>query len=459
MTDGIPTPARYFAVLSISAGSLLLMIDASIASVALPTISEALHVPASQTVLVLTLYQLVLAMTIIPFSALGDHVGQRRLYRAGLVIYVLSAFLCLLATGLSVILAIRTVQALSSAAAFSVTFGLIRSTYPARLLGRGLGINTLFSASGNALAPALGGLILSIASWRWVFVAGVPLALVSLLAGRNLPDVRVEKKRFDAFGAALCASAFALVILGLEAISHSADLPKPLLLLGAGVVTAYVFVNHQRRQRDPVLPLDLLTRPAFALAVSGSLMGAVASATILFSLPFRLHEHGFSPAETGAMITPYAIASLMIAPASGILSDHVSPKLLGMCGLVVATLAMLLIAFMPAHPEYWDIVWRVWLCGAGFAMFLAPNSRIVLASTPADRAAAGGGLMTTSRMLGNALAATLVGCLLAIGHGPGPAPALIAVGLAVVAMLCNLLQPYDGTAAGATAATKRAAEG
>ena len=445
MTDGIPTPARYLAVLSVSSGSLLLMTDASIATVALPALSEALHVSASRTVLVITLYQLILVMTIIPFSALGDQVGQRRLYQAGLVVYVLSSLLCLLATSFPMLLVVRVIQALSAAAAFSVTFGLIRSIYPARYLGRGLGINTLCSASGNALAPALGGFILSLAPWRWVFVAAVPLAIVSLLASRHLPHLRIEKQRFDVAGAALCAGTFALTVFGLEALSHAVELSKPLVLLGSGVCVGIVFVRHQRRQRDPVLPIDLLSRPAFALAVIGSLTGAVASTTILFSLPFRLHQWGFGPAEMGAMIASYAVASFMIAPASGMLSDRIPPKVLGGYGLAIAALAMLLIAFLPARVGYWDVVWRVWLCGAGFAMFLAPNSRIVLAAAPQNRAAAAGGLMTTTRMLGNALSATLVGGLLAMGLGHGSTPALIGVALGALSMLCNLLQPRAGT--------------
>lgn len=96
MTDGLPVPARYGAILAISTGSLLVMIDASIATVALPVISDVLHVSASRTVLLITLYQLILAMTIIPFAALGDQIGQRRMYRCGMVVFALAAVSCLL---------------------------------------------------------------------------------------------------------------------------------------------------------------------------------------------------------------------------------------------------------------------------------------------------------------------------------------------------------------------------
>ena len=459
MTDGIAVPARYFAILAVSAGSLLVMIDASIATVALPVIADVLQVSASRTVLLITLYQLILAMTIIPFAALSDQVGQRRMYRCGMVVYAFAAIACLAVDSFPVLLAIRSVQALSAAAALSVTFGLIRSIYPAKYLGRGLAISTLCTAGGNALAPAIGGLILSVASWRWVFVVGAPLAVASLLAGKYLPDVGGEKQRFDVLGATLCAVTFALVILGCDALGSSSNSWRGSLLLATGLIVGALFVFHERRQRNRVLPLDLLRRPAFALAITGSLAGVVASMAVLFSLPFRLHELGFGPAEMGAMIAPYAVASFMIAPAAGALSDRISPKTLGTCGLAVAMLAMLLIAFLSPQAGYWDVAWRVWLCGAGFALFQSPNARIVLASGPANRAAAGGGLITTTRMLGQALSATLVGALLAIGAGNGPWPALMGVAVAGVSMVCNLLQPGNRADAIEVDSSTRAAEG
>ncbi len=443
--DGLGVPGRYFAILAVGAGSLMTMIDGTIGSVALPSIAKALHVPASSTVLIIMLYQLILAMTIMPFSALGDHIGQRRLYQAGLGVYLLAASGCLFANSLLVLLLVRGVQALSAGAAFSVTFGLIRSIYPARHLGKGLGINTLCAAGGGAIAPLIGGLILSVASWRWVFMAGVPLAIVSLLMSVKLPETVRSGRRFDIAGAALCAATFALVIWGLDGLNQGQDWRPAALLLALGIGTGIIFVRHQLCSTDTVLPVDLLARPAFSLAVSGALSGALGSMTMMLSLPFRLHDRGVPPAEMGAMIAPYAIASFMIAPGAGMLSDRLSPKWLGLCGLLIALAAMILIAFLPAHVSFIDMAWRMWLCGAGFALFMSPNARILLSAAPGNRAAAAGGLMTTTRMLGQALAATLVGALLSAGLGTGACPVLVAMGFVAIALICALAQPRRST--------------
>ena len=104
----------------------------------------------------------------------------------------------------------------------------------------------------------------------------------------------------------------------------------------------------------------------------------------------------------------------------------------------IATAALLLLAFLPAEPHYFDLAWRMALCGSGFGLFLAPNARVIVGSAPRERAAAVGGLISTNRMLGQTLGATLFAGLLAFGLGEGPTPALVATGLALVAGACSL---------------------
>jgi DHA2 family multidrug resistance protein-like MFS transporter len=129
---------------------------------------------------------------------------------------------------------------------------------------------------------------------------------------------------------------------------------------------------------------------------------------------------------------------MFVAPAAGTLSDRVPAGLLGGIGMGIAILALLFLAFLPVHPDFFDIAWRMSLCGAGFGLFLSPNARLIIGSVPRERAASAGGLISTTRMTGQTLGATLVAALLAIGLGGGAAPPLIAAGLALVAGLCSI---------------------
>uniref|UniRef100_UPI003B3B4530 MFS transporter n=1 Tax=Sphingomonas sp. TaxID=28214 RepID=UPI003B3B4530 len=188
--DGLAGTRRYLAVAAISLGTLLTVIDGAIATVALPTIARDLDVDSSSAVLVVTVYQLTLVMLLLPFSALGDLIGLKRMYQAGQALFTVATILCFFANSLPFLLVVRVLQAIGAAAALSVMSALIRQIYPARQLGRGLGVNSVVVSVAGALAPTAGGLLLGVASWPWLFAAGAPFAILSLWLGRSaLPDV------------------------------------------------------------------------------------------------------------------------------------------------------------------------------------------------------------------------------------------------------------------------------
>jgi len=160
--------------------------------------------------------------------------------------------------------------------------------------------------------------------------------------------------------------------------------------------------------------------------------------TLLLSLPFRLqHGYGFAPSEVGAVIAPWPLTTMIVAPLAGSLSDRYPAGALGAIGMVIAVTGLIFLAFLPVDPTWFDIAWRMSLTGAGFGMFLSPNARLIIGSAPIDRAAAAGGLVSTTRMVGQTTGATLVAALLALSIGGGTVPPLVAAGLATIAGLCS----------------------
>jgi DHA2 family multidrug resistance protein-like MFS transporter len=439
VTEGLPLPRRFYAVAAISFGTALVVIDGAIPTVALPTIARDLGVAPSSAVLVVTIYQLILVMTLLPFSALGDRVGHRRLYQIGQCVFLVSSVLCFFAQSLPFLLVVRAFQSLGAAAALSVSSAMVRAIYPPKQLGRGLGINSVVVSISMALAPTLGGLVLALGPWPWIFAATIPFGILSLLLGRHLPEPEQHSDDFDVLGAVLCAATFGLIVSGLESAVHGDSPVISAAIVLLGIVIAIIFVRRELGEERPIMPVDLLARPVFALSAIGALAAFIASMTVVLSLPFRLeHGFGFGPAEIGAMLAPWPLTILFVAPAAGALSDRVPAGLLGGIGMAVATVALLLLAFLPAHPSWFDMAWRMSLCGAGFGLFLSPNARLIIGSTPRHRAASAGGLISTTRMTGQTLGATLVAALLALSLGSGPIPALIAAGLAFAAGLCSL---------------------
>ena len=437
MTDshrGLPFPRRTVAIIALSTGAMLLMIDGPIVAVVLPTIAKELNVESASAVLIVTVYQLILAMTMLPFAALGNRIGHRRLYQAGLILHSVAAILCFFAHSLLALIIARSLQAFGAAAAMSIAIGLLRGIYPLERLGTGLGINTIANAIGAALAPVIGGFIISIADWHWVFVAVVPLSIITLLLSRALPEPEPRQHRFDLLGAGLCALTFGLLVSGLESTIHSSHLFLSIGIFVCGAVVARFFMRHEKREADPVLPVDLLAMPVIALSIISGFAAIIANTTVALSMPFRLqHGYGFSPAEVGGIMAAYALVISAISPIAAFLSDRISVALLSTVGMVIASIALMFLAFLPEHPSHFDIVWRLWLCGIGFSLFFSPNWRYVVVAAPVKRSVAAGSLYTTMRMLAYTGAATLVAALLAFGLGEGSAPALVASFLSMVA--------------------------
>jgi DHA2 family multidrug resistance protein-like MFS transporter len=439
--DGLPTPRRYWSIAAISFGTSLFVIDGAIANVALPTIGRELGVGNGAVTNVVTVYQLVLVMALLPFSSFGDRIGHRTLYQIGQVLFLIASGLVLFVDNFPLLLAARAGQALGAGMALSVSAAMLRETYPSKSLGSGMGINSVVVASSAAIAPTLGGWLVAHFDWRWVFVAAVPMAAISLMLGRALPDPFKADREPQYLSGVWSAGSVLLLIGGIQIATHAADAAYGAAVSLLGAVSMWFLVRRERRRSHPVVPVDLMAKPAIGLSALAAVCAFVASGSLLVSLPFRFEQGmGYSPDEVGLLLLPFPLTMLVVAPAAGWLSDRVAPTKLGVTGMAIAIVALLLLAFMPAQPGAFGISWRLALCAFGYGLFFAPNSRLLIGQAPKERAAAAGGLLSTSRLSGQTLGAAMVGVLLTAGLGLGPAPMLIACALSVVAALCSLVR-------------------
>lgn len=445
---GLPRPRRGWAIAGISFGTALLVLDGAIANVALPTIARDLGVGNGAVTNVVTVYQLVLVMVLLPFASLGDRLGHRNLYQYGQLLFLVSSGLCLFADNLLVLLALRTLQAVGAGMALSVSAAMLRQIYPSNRLGTGMGLNSVIVASSSALAPTMGGFIVSHAPWQWVFVAAVPLAAVSLLLGRALPDpVRTDRPVEWASGI-WSAMTMLLVIGGLQMATHE-NLAIGIACFILGCVSAYLLVQREKKRTAPVFPVDLLANPVLGLSALAAIACFTAAGSLLIALPFRLEVGlGFPPEQVGLLLLPFPLTMLFVSPFAGWLSDRVAPTKLGVTGMCIAICGLLLLAFLPGEVDAFTLAWRLSLTALGFGLFFAPNTRLLIGQAPIERAAAAGGLVSTSRLLGQTLAAVMVGMLLTSTLGLGPVPLLIACGLAVVAALCSMARFITARRAG-----------
>jgi DHA2 family multidrug resistance protein-like MFS transporter len=453
--DGLPKPRRWWAIAAISFGTALLVLDGAIANVALPTIARDLGVSNAAVTNVVAIYQLVLVMVLLPFSSLGDRMGHRRLYQYGQALFLVSSALCHFVGDFLVLLALRGLQAIGAGMALSVSAAMLRQIYPARQLGSGMGVNSVIVASSSALAPTLGGFIVGHAPWQWVFVAAAPLALVSLLLGRALPEPVRKPHPPEWLSGLWSAGTMLLLIGGMQLATHENAVIGTSLAI-AGAVSLLLLVQREKSRKNPVVPVDLLAKPVIGLSALGAIACFIAAGSLMLSLPFRLEEGmGYAPEEVGLLLLPFPLTMLVVAPLAGWMSDRIAPTKLGVAGMAIAIAGLLLVAFMPDRPGEFGIGWRLSFTAMGFGLFFAPNSRLLIGQAPRERAAAAGGLLSTSRLLGQTMAAVTVGILLASGAGLGPTPLFVSCALAVVAALCSLARFVSVTKSGGTMATLR----
>lgn len=432
---GLPMPRRAWAILALSFGTALLVMDNTIATVALPILAQELNVSPSAAVAVVSLYQMILLMALLPLSSLGDVIGNRQLYQAGQMLFITATLLCFFVNSLPSLLMVRAAQALGVAAVLSVNVGLLRRIYPARHLGKGLALSSVIIASASAMAPTVGGLILTFASWRWVFVAAAPFALVSLLLGRSLPEPPPSKSRFDIVGALLCAATFGALIgaLNLGAQGEAGWLAAGLSAIGLPV--GWMFIRREMRSDHPTLPVDLLTQVRFALPVLAALLAFAGTMTFNLSLPFRLHTaYGLGPAQIGSLMASSPLAMFCAAPLAGALADRTSRGALSGLGMTMSMTAFLCMAFLPEdYPGYLRLAFPLVLSGAGLGFFMAPNNHMIMSAAPSHRSATAGAMISTTRLVGSAIGATGLSLLLSIGLGEGAAPALLAAACTLLA--------------------------
>jgi MFS transporter, DHA2 family, multidrug resistance protein len=338
------------------------------------------------------------------------------------------------------LLVARAGQALGAACVLSVNAALLRRVYPSDRLGRGLGLNSIIIASAAAFAPTIGGFILSLGSWRWVFAAAAPFAVFSLLLGRSLPDPAPNRTNYDLLGAAMCAVMFGALIGGLDIQVHSGWSLAGTAVIGAGIVVACFFVMREWGRSTPILPVDLLAKPVFALSTAGALMTFAGTMSFNLSLPFHLQSaYGMSPIEIGALMAAWPLTMMVVAPFAGALADRAPGGLLSAVGMLMTTMGFLIFAFLPADlPNTAWLAAPLMLAGAGMGLFISPNSYLIMRSAPPERSASAGALISTTRMVGATLGATLCAFLLASQLGGGPAPAFAAAACAITSALCSL---------------------
>ena len=417
--DGLPRPARYWAMAAIWLALLLAVIDSSIANVALPTIAHDLHTAPAASIWVVNAYQLTTVIALLPLAALGEIVTFRRVFLAGLLLFVLASIGCCFAHSLPELTLARAVQGLGAAGIMSVNPALVRFTYPEAQLGRGVGLNALVVSVASVIGPSLASLILAHASWPWLFAVNVPTGIAALAVGSfALPQSPKSGASLDRLSTLLNVVAYGGIIVGLDMLLRGGAALPGAASIAAGIGAGWLLVRRSLPQARPLIPIDLLRNRLFALTIATSVASFTAQMLAFVALPFLLQvTMHHTQVETGLLLTAWPLAVGVAAPIAGRLADSYPAALLGGLGLAMLAAGLFLLGSMPADAAMGAIIWRMALCGLGFGLFQAPNNRTLLSAAPRARTGAAGGMLASARLTGQTAGATLAAILFGLGTG------------------------------------------
>jgi DHA2 family multidrug resistance protein-like MFS transporter len=438
----LPVSRRRRAYAALILGSIITAIDSSIANIALPTIGRDLHVAPAQTVWVASSYLLAITMSLFAISALGQSRGPTRVWGLGVALFTAGSLVCALSTGFPMLIAGRLMQGCGSASIMSLSPALVRNIYPRSLLGHAFGLNAMYTSIAAATGPTLGGLILAVLPWQWLFAINLPIAAVVVVLARDtLPNTEGTGARLDPASLVTSALGFSLLIYGLDGFARREPWFVTAGELAIGALAFAWFARRQFTLSEPTIALDLFRLPRFSVAAQASFSGWSGWGLAIVSLPFFLQlDFGMSPLHAGLIMTVWPIANAAVAPLSGAWADRYAIGWIATGGLVIFMCALLLFGYAVIHPTVALLVTAGFIAGAGWGIFQTPNNREIMGAGPAEKSGSTAAIFASLRVAGQTFGTSLAAIVFAtFAPAAGvrmPPAALHTAVLAALALAC-----------------------
>ena len=434
---------KWVALSNTTLGVIMAAIDGTAVMLALPTIFNGIKInpldPSSSTYLLWLLmgYMLVMAVLVVGMGRIGDMFGRTRVYNLGFVVFTVGSLLCSIvwskgSAGALELIMFRLVQAIGGAALMANSAAIITDAFPVEQRGLALGLNMGSFIVGSFLGIVVGGL-LSLVGWRWVFLFNVPIGVFATIwAYRSLKEI--GKRRFepmDWLGNITFAAGLTMVLVGIiygiEPYGTSYmgwTSPLVLIMLICGSITLVAFVFIELRVKAPMFQLNLFRIRAFATGNAAGFLAAVARGGLMFMvtiwlqaiwLPLHGYDYKDTPLWAGIFTIPMSLGFLLGGPISGRLYDQYGARYFATGGMLLATLTLALMLFLPTNFSYPWFAALVFMNGLSMGLFIAPNMASIMNSLPEKHRGAGSGMRGTIQNTGMPLSMGILFTLMMLG--------------------------------------------
>ena len=433
-------------VLTVTAfASFLTPFMGSSVNLALPSIGDELGVNAVTLNWIVSSYMLTTSVFLLPAGRIGDILGRKKIFTAGLIIFTLTMILLTFTPGIKWLIGVRVLQGVGGAMMFGTNMAILTSVFPPGERGRAMGINVTAVYAGLASGPFLGGLLTRYLGWRSIFAFLVPMGIISLiLIRRKMKGEWAEAKgeSFDWPGAVIYGTAIAAMIYGFSKLPTVAGW----IITAGGLVLVPLFIMREKRTVHPLFDLTLISgNRVFAFSSLAALIHYAATSAIGFFLSlFLQYIKDLGPRDAGFVLMSWPVTMALISTAAGKLSDSHNPGVIASIGMTITSAGLIMLCFLTAETSVLFIVAVLVIMGAGFSLFSSPNSNAIMSSVEKRQLGNASGMLGTMRNVGQTFSMAIALMLLALYMGqakidPGNYPQLLNAmrsGFVIFSILC-----------------------
>ncbi|MFD9896276.1 MFS transporter [Amycolatopsis sp. NPDC059027] len=395
--------------------TLLLAIDLGVLYLALPKLSEDLHPSSTQTLWIMDIYAFMTAGFLVTMGTLGDRIGRRRLLMIGATAFGVASVLAAFAPSAETLIIARALLGIAGATLAPSTLALISTMFTNEgERGKAIGVWMSCFMAGTALGPVVGGVLLQWFWWGSVFLLGVPVMIVLVVAApRLLPEYRDPNGgKLDLVSVALSLATILPIIYGIKEIAHDGAGVLPLAIVGAGLVVGVVFVLRQRKLANPHVDVGLFRFPAFSGALGALLLGpAVMGGVGLFANQFLQMVENLSPLQAGLWAVPSALATVVSAMYAPSLAQRIRPGYIVCAGAVILTIGALVLTQVTSESGLATLVIGMTLVFFGFGPMASLGTELIIGAAPEEKAGSAASMSETSSELGVALGVGILGAV------------------------------------------------
>ncbi|HWR74746.1 MAG TPA: MFS transporter [Bacteroidales bacterium] len=433
-------------VLTVTAfASFLTPFMGSSVNLALPSIGNEFGVNAVTLNWIVSSYMLSTSILLLPAGRVGDIVGRKKIFTAGLVIFTLTMILLTFTPNITWLIGARVLQGLGSAMLFGTNMAILTSVFPPGERGRAMGINVTAVYTGLASGPFLGGLLTRYLGWRSIFAFLVPMGIISLILIRTkMKEEWAEAKgeSFDWQGAVIYGLSLAALMYGFSKLPSAAGW----VITAAGLILMPLFIMREKRTKQPLFDITLISKNrVFAFSNLAALIHYAATSAIGFFLSLYLqYIKDLGPRDAGFVLMCWPLTMALISPAAGKLSDKQNPGVLASIGMAITSAGLIMLCFLTAGTSVVFVIAVLIIMGIGFSLFSSPNSNAVMSSVEKKQLGNASGMLGTMRNVGQTFSMAIALMLLALFMGqarvaPANYPQLLGAmkaGFVIFSVLC-----------------------